>query len=154
MHVLEPVSVADFLIEGEQVHVHVAVIPSPVHNGRVCACVGQQCTFTLFSPFIVILGWFVEKPVIQAALKGVLIEEENVECRPEKVSNAVLDENVDIHLTRSYFSQDAWMIIEGVLWQKESAQVGHVLYVNMTYTVSHPSSVNPVWNGTTFDVLA
>ena len=46
------------------------------------------------------LSWFVEKPVIQAALKGELIEEENVECRPEKVSNGVLDENVDIHLVR------------------------------------------------------
>ena len=99
-------------------YVHVAVIARPMHNGIVCACVGQQCTFTLFSPFIVILSWFVEKPVIQATLKGVLIEEENVECRPEKVSNAVLGENVDIHLTRSYFSQDAWMIIECVLRQK------------------------------------
>ena len=72
----------------------------------------------LFFPITVILSWFVEKPIIQAALKGTLIEEENVECRPEKVSNAILDENVDIHLTRSYFSQDVWVIVDGVLQQK------------------------------------
>ena len=60
----------------------------------------------------------VEKPVIQVALKGGLIEEENVECRPENVSNGVLDENVDIHLIGSYFSQEAWMIIQDVLHRK------------------------------------
>ena len=63
------------------------------------------------------LSWFVEKEVIQAAIKGTsgLIEEESIECRPEKVSNAVLDENVDIHLIRSYFSREAWMMIQDVL---------------------------------------
>ncbi|MCG8626873.1 MAG: PHD zinc finger domain-containing protein [Proteobacteria bacterium] len=59
-----------------------------------------------------------EKSVIQAALKGGLIEEESIECRPEKVSNAVLDENVDIHLIRSYLSQEAWMIVQDVLQRK------------------------------------
>ena len=38
-----------------------------------------------------------------------------MECRPEKVSNAVLDENVDICLVRKYFSQEAWMLVEEVL---------------------------------------
>ena len=61
------------------------------------------------------LSWFVEKAVIQAAITGGLIEEESVECRPEKVSNAVLDENVDIHLIRTYFSREAWMMIQDVL---------------------------------------
>ena len=68
--------------------------------------------------YTVVLGWFVEKSVIQAALKGGLIEEESVECRPEKVSNAVLNENVDIHLIRSYLSQEAWMIVQDVLKHK------------------------------------
>ena len=35
-----------------------------------------------------------------------------------KCLNAILDENVDIHLTCSYFSQDVWMIVDGVLQQK------------------------------------
>ena len=63
----------------------------------------------LFYP--VILSWFVDKPVVQSALKGALIEEENVECRPEK-ANAVLDENVNMCLVRKYFSQGTWMLVE------------------------------------------
>ena len=59
------------------------------------------------------LSWFVEKLLIQVALKSGFIEEENVECRP-KVSNGVLDENVDIHLIRSYFSQEVWIMIQDV----------------------------------------
>ena len=50
--------------------------------------------------YTVMLGWFVEKSVIQAALKGGLIEEESVECRPEKVSNAVLDRPRLLRITR------------------------------------------------------
>ena len=48
-----------------------------------------------------------EKPIVQAALKSALIKEENVECRPEKVSNTVtvMDENVDIHLRRKESAQ-------------------------------------------------
>ena len=47
----------------------------------------------------VILSWFVEKNIADSALRGgALIEEEHVECRPEKVSDAVLDENVDVTL--------------------------------------------------------
>ena len=51
--------------------------------------------------FKVILGLFVEGFRIEAVLKqDELIEEEDVECRPEKVSNAVVDENVDVFLIR------------------------------------------------------
>ena len=67
-----------------------------------------------------ILEWFVDKAVAEAAIKGKLVEEESVECRPEMVSNAILDENVDVHLDRKCFSQDAWMTVEGVLKQKRA----------------------------------
>ena len=69
-----------------------------------CTCIFYYFYAHLF--YQVILSWFVDKP---SALKGALIEEENVECRPEKVSNAVLDENVDICLVRKYFSHEACM---------------------------------------------
>ena len=39
-------------------------------------------------------------------------------CRPEKVPNALLDENVDINLIRLCFTDDAWMIVDSVLQQK------------------------------------
>ena len=32
-----------------------------------------------------------------------LIEEEDVETKPERVPTAVLDENVDVHLIRKFF---------------------------------------------------
>ena len=37
-----------------------------------------------------------DKPVLDMALKGERIEEESVECRLEKVSNAALEENVNV----------------------------------------------------------
>ena len=52
-----------------------------------------------------------------------LIEEEDVECRPEKVSDAVVDENVDVYLIRKYFTDDAWMIVSQVVEQKKCEMV-------------------------------
>lgn len=47
--------------------------------------------------FAVILDWFVDAIHVEKAIKhDRLIEEEYVECRPEKVADAVVDENVDI----------------------------------------------------------
>ena len=66
----------------------------------------------------VILSWFVNKQVIKDALGGQLIEEDRVECRPERIPDSVLDENVDVCLIRRYFSSDAWMLLEAVLKSK------------------------------------
>lgn len=48
------------------------------------------------------LLWFVSESDTSSALVGDLIEEEEVECRPERISNAVLDENVDVNLIRKF----------------------------------------------------
>lgn len=48
----------------------------------------------------------------QALKKDTLIEEDQVECRPEKVSDAIADQNVDIHLVRKFFTHDAWLVLE------------------------------------------
>ena len=56
--------------------------------------------------FIVILSWFVDSLEIESALKsGGLIEEHQIECCPEKVSNAVLDENVDVFFSCTTYAQ-------------------------------------------------
>ena len=73
----------------------------------VCVCV---CA--------VILSWFIDECIIKQALDGKLIDEEDVECRPERLPSAVLDENVDICLVRRYFTIDAWMLVENVVRQK------------------------------------
>ena len=72
-----------------------------------------------------LLSWFVDEAVATSAIDGILIEEDAVECRPDYVSNSILDENVDIFLIRKYFSTDAWMIVEDVLDHKKN----HVVWV-------------------------
>ena len=53
-----------------------------------------------------------------AIKKDHLIEEEEVECRPDRVPDAVVDENVDVCLVRRHFSSDAWLLVEDVVKQK------------------------------------
>ena len=58
---------------------------------------------------MVILSSFVDSSEIESVLKtGGLIEEHQIQCCTEKVSNAVLDENVDVHLVCHYLTDDAW----------------------------------------------
>jgi hypothetical protein len=45
------------------------------------------------------------------AMQGTLIEEDAIECCPEKVSHAILDDLVDINLVRRYFTTDAWLVV-------------------------------------------
>ena len=44
---------------------------------------------------------------------------EHVECRPERITDAVVDENVDVHLIRKYFTYDAWLLVEQVVKRKQ-----------------------------------
>ena len=39
------------------------------------------------------------------------------------VPNSVLDENIDVCLVRTYFSTDAWMIVEDIIRQKKKKTV-------------------------------
>ncbi len=67
----------------------------------------------------VMLLWFVDKKVAELALKqGVLIDEEHVECRPEKITDAVADGNVQVQTIRKYYTYEAWMLVEQVVKQK------------------------------------
>ncbi len=69
--------------------------------------------------FPVILSWLVEEKVARKALReGVLIDEDQVECMPERVPNSIADENVDIFLVRRHFTSDAWALVEDVYKQK------------------------------------
>lgn len=66
-----------------------------------------------------ILSWLVDKDVANKALReGVLIDEDQVECMPDRVPNSIADENVDIFLVRPLFTQDAWALVEDVYRQK------------------------------------
>ena len=61
------------------------------------------------------LKWFVDREVATEVSKnrGKLVEEEEeVEVHPEKLPNAAIDENVDIHLIRKYFTSDVWLFLQ------------------------------------------
>ena len=65
------------------------------------------------------LQWFVEKKIALAVLDGKqMIEQNEVQISPEKITDAVLDKNIDIHLIRKYFSRDAWKTVTGAVKQK------------------------------------
>ncbi|XP_019852073.1 PREDICTED: uncharacterized protein LOC109581987 [Amphimedon queenslandica] len=64
----------------------------------------------------VILNWLVDNDAAERDLRDhkSLIEEE-VETRPEKLANRLIDENVDINLVRQFFSNDAWLSVEQLM---------------------------------------
>ena len=41
-----------------------------------------------------------------------------MECRPDRVPDAVVDENVDVFLMHRHFSSDAWLLVDDVVKQK------------------------------------
>ena len=57
------------------------------------------------------------------------MEEEDVECLPD----AVVDENVDIHLVPKHFTTDGWILVQEVFKQKTShnAWICHSCYHNL-----------------------
>ena len=66
--------------------------------------------------FVVILSWFVETHVATEAVNGTqIIQEEDIEMRPEKVSTSCIDENVCVDICRKYCTQDAWSAIKSVV---------------------------------------
>ena len=66
----------------------------------------------------VILTWFVDdkgaNPVLHN-LKQMLMEEDHVECCPERLPDALLNDNVDVHIVKQYFTSDAWMVVDDVV---------------------------------------
>ena len=93
------------------------------------------------------LNWFVDKTVVQDAIDGNLIEEDQVECQPQKIPNSVLDENVNVHLVRPYFTDDAW-------WKgKQNLQLGFVIHAIMICIHRLWLYVSHAYNDITFGVL-
>ena len=69
------------------------------------------------------LRWFVDDEILESALNGELIEEECVECQPEVVPNAVLDENVNDFLIQKFFTNDDWLLVSDVVERKKQYPV-------------------------------
>ena len=56
----------------------------------------------------------------RSILRGYLIEEEDVEVRPDKLPTRSLDDEVDIKRLRKYFTEDAWVLVREVVSAKEN----------------------------------
>ena len=70
------------------------------------------------------MSWFVDgEKVTNAMHNDVLIEEVDVEVRPERVPIKCLDENVCIATIRKYFTNDAWELVENVMKTMKKKQV-------------------------------
>ena len=69
-----------------------------------------------FSLLTVMLQWFVDSQVAESALTGMkIVEECEVEVRPNKVPSSCLDENVCLRSIQKYFSPDAWSVVCNVV---------------------------------------
>jgi hypothetical protein len=57
------------------------------------------------------------------AFSGILLEEDKVECRPDRITNAIIDDSVDVHQIRRYLTNDAWMIVQDIIERKKACAV-------------------------------
>ena len=80
----------------------------------------RPCSRGTFAYFAVMLAWFVDGNIAAAALQNpkTLIDESDIEVQQENISNAVLDDNVDLHIIRKFFTDDAWLLLTDVVKQK------------------------------------
>ena len=69
------------------------------------------------------LKWFVDYKVAEAALKNPKRLIKEVEVWSELLPDAAVDENVDVHVIRKYFTADAWLVVVDVMTQKRSNPV-------------------------------
>ena len=58
---------------------------------------------------LVIMKWFVSQSNVSDALNDILLDEDTIETRPEKITAACIDENVNIHRIKKFFIEDGWM---------------------------------------------
>ena len=76
-----------------------------------------------------ILHWFVDEDVAQAAISGeIIIEEKDVEAKPKRVPASCLDENVCLESCRKYFTQDAWEALQAVACESNKKEAYLVLW--------------------------
>lgn len=62
------------------------------------------------------LEWFVDSDVSERVMRGgALIEEQEVESRPEKIPRKCLDENVCLNQIKKYFTFDGWSVIDNTI---------------------------------------
>ena len=79
-----------------------------------------------------------------------IVEEEDVEVRPEKFTTACIDENVCLESCRKYCTTDAWLVIMDVVATIRNNPVPG----QSQMTRSRPWCVSAAWDGFISSVLA
>ena len=64
---------------------------------------------------LVMMKWCVSQSNVSDALNDILLDEDNIETRPEKITAACIDENVNIHRIKKFFNEDGWKLILEVI---------------------------------------
>ena len=72
---------------------------------------------------LVMLKGLVKMNVMALIHSNELVQQDEVEECPERISDAVLDESVDIHIIRKYFSYAAWQKVTEMIKQKRALHV-------------------------------
>ena len=103
----------------EQIRKPVAFLRKTTTIGKK---VGEYCYLecliynACFLSCTVMLSWFLDHQVKEAVLaRKQLVEEEDVEIRPERIPSACFEEDVCIQSIQKYFSIDAWCALTNVL---------------------------------------
>ncbi|XP_041459223.1 transcription initiation factor TFIID subunit 3-like [Lytechinus variegatus] len=100
-------------------------------KGQECTVVGlpkrkkrQTIPFSRLHPCEkdqAVVSWLVgEELAKRSILRGYMIEEVDVEVRPEKLPSRILDEQVDVNRMRKYFTKDAWSLVQDVVAAKRN----------------------------------
>ncbi|CAG9772142.1 unnamed protein product [Ceutorhynchus assimilis] len=68
-----------------------------------------------------ILKWLVTDDLAERALLGYhLIDEDEIETMPQEITNAIIDDNVNILITKKYFTPDGWKLVQNIIRSKKS----------------------------------
>ncbi|XP_043271633.1 uncharacterized protein [Venturia canescens] len=90
-----------------------------------------------------ILYWLADASLAKSALyEGRMIEKEEVETRPEKLSHALIDDEVNVAIVEKYFTNEAWQLIKKAIDSKKKQNVYHCgkCSVNLDDTVDSVDS--------------
>ena len=68
----------------------------------------------------VILLWFLKPEIVNAAMAGRIVQEEEINMTSELIPASCLDSNVCIVSCRKYFSHSAWAAIQSVVEEMKS----------------------------------
>ena len=91
---------------------------------------------------------------IAAIMESRIVEDEDVEVRPEKVPTTCIDENVCLESCRKYCTTDAWLVIMDVVAAIRNNPVCYCGRCTRLISDDTQSCVSAAWDGFISSVLA